>query len=163
MGNFIPERVLDEIRFRNDIVEVISAHVTLKRAGSTYKGCCPFHNEKTPSFNVNPSLQIFKCFGCGESGNVISFLMKHQGFDFITAAKILAERAGLTLELEEDSGASKHRKLIYEINHGIAQFYRRCLLQAPGAQIARDYLKERKLDGDIAEAFMNYFSSYCGK
>jgi DNA primase len=154
MGNFIPERVLDEIRFRNDIVEVIGAHVTLKRAGTTYKACCPFHNEKTPSFNVNPNLQIFKCFGCGESGNVISFLMKHQGLDFISAAKMLAERAGIDLELEADSGATKHRKLIYEINHGIAQFYRRCLLQTVGAKGARAYLDERKLDGDIAEAFM---------
>ncbi len=154
MGNFIPERVLDEIRFRNDIVEVIGAHVTLKRAGTTYKACCPFHNEKTPSFNVNPGLQIFKCFGCGESGNVISFLMKHQGLDFIAAAKMLAERAGIDLELEEDSGATKHRKLIYEINHGIAQFYQRCLVQTPGAQGAREYLKARKLDGDISETFM---------
>lgn len=153
MGKFIPERLLEEIRFRNDIVEVIGAHVTLKRTGSTYKACCPFHKENTPSFNVNPNLQIFKCFGCGEGGDVISFLMKHQGMDFITAAKTLAERANISLELEEDSGASKHRKLIYEINHGVAQFYRRCLLQAPAAEKARRYLAERKLDGDIAETF----------
>jgi DNA primase len=153
MGRFIPERVLEEIRFRNDIVEVIGSHVTLKRSGSTYKACCPFHKEKTPSFNVNPNLQIFKCFGCGEGGDVISFLMKHQGLDFLTAAKMLAERAGISLELEEDSGASKHRKLIYEINHGVSQFFRRCLLQAPAAAKARQYLAERKLDGDIADAF----------
>ncbi len=99
MGRFIPERVLEEIRFRNDIVEVISSHLTLKRAGTTYKACCPFHKEKTPSFNVNPNLQIFKCFRCGEGGDVISFMMKHQGMDFITAAKTLAERAGISLEL----------------------------------------------------------------
>jgi len=153
MGNFIPERVLEEIRFRNDIVEVIGAYLTLRRAGSTYKACCPFHKEKTPSFNVNPNLQIFKCFGCGEGGDVISFLMKHQGLDFITAAKTLAERAGISLEMEEDSDASKHRKLIYEINHGVAQFYRRCLLQAPAAEPARRYLADRKLDGEIAESF----------
>ncbi len=158
MGRFIPERVLEEIRFRNDIVEVIGSHVTLKRSGSTYKACCPFHKEKTPSFNVNPNLQIFKCFGCGEGGDVISFLMKHQGMDFMTAAKTLAERANISLELEEDSGASKHRKLLYEINHGVAQFYRRCLLQAPAAETARKYLTERKLDGDIAEAFQLGFA-----
>jgi DNA primase len=151
---FIPERVLEEIRFRNDIVDVIGSYITLKRAGSTYKACCPFHKEKTPSFNVNPNLQIFKCFGCGEGGDVISFLMKHQGLDFITAARTLAERAGISVELKEDSGASKHRKLIFEINHGIAQFYRRCLLQTPAAENARKYLAERKLDGDISEAFM---------
>jgi DNA primase len=153
MGRFIPERVLEEIRFRNDIVEVISSHLTLKRAGTTYKACCPFHKEKTPSFNVNPNLQIFKCFGCGEGGDVISFMMKHQGMDFITAAKTLAERAGISLELEEDSGASKHRKLIFEINQGIAQFYRRCLLQTPAAAGARKYLADRKLDGEISETF----------
>lgn len=154
MGKFIPERVLEEIRFRNDIVEVISGYVTLKRSGTTYKACCPFHKEKTPSFNVNPNLQIFKCFGCGEGGDVISFLMKYQGMDFITAAKTLAERAGIALDLEEDSGASKHRKLIFEVNHGIAQFYRRCLLQAAAAAGARRYLAERKLDGDIVEQFL---------
>jgi DNA primase len=154
MGNFIPERVLEEIRFRNDIVEVIGSHITLKRAGTTYKACCPFHKEKTPSFNVNPNLQIFKCFGCGEGGDVISFLMKHQGLDFITAAKVLAERAGISLELEADSGASKHRKLIFEINHAISQFYRRCLVQAPAAKAAREYLADRGLDGDIAESFL---------
>jgi DNA primase len=153
MGNFIPERLLEEIRFRNDIVEVVGAHITLKRAGTTYKACCPFHKEKTPSFNVNPNLQIFKCFGCGEGGDVISFLMKHQGLDFVTAAKVLAERAGIALELEEDSGASKHRKLIYEINHAISQFYRRCLLQAPAGKAVREYLADRKLDGDIADTF----------
>ncbi len=153
MGNFIPDRLLEEIRFRNDIVEVVGSYITLRRSGTTYKACCPFHKEKTPSFNVNPNLQIFKCFGCGEGGDVISFLMKYQGLDFLTAAKALAERAGIALELEEDSGASKHRKLIFEINHAISQFYRRCMLQAPAAKAAREYLAERKLDGDIADTF----------
>ncbi len=153
MSGFIPERVLDEIRFRNDIVEVIGSYVTLKRTGSTYKACCPFHNEKTPSFNVNPNMQIFKCFGCGEGGDVISFMMKHQGLDFVTAARALAERAGIAIEVEADSGEGTQRKTLYAIHHGVAQFYRRCLEQFPAAQQARDYVAERALGGETAEAF----------
>jgi len=153
MSGFIPERILDEIRFRNDIVEVIGAYVPLKRTGSTYKACCPFHREKTPSFNVNPNMQIFKCFGCGEGGDVISFVMKHQGLDFVTAARTLAERAGIAIEVEADGGEGSQRKVLYEIHHGIAQFYRRCLEKFPAAQKARDYVAERKLDGEAAEAF----------
>lgn len=153
MGNFIPERVLDEIKFRNDIVEVIGSYITLKRMGSSYKACCPFHKEKTPSFNVTPGMQIFKCFGCGEGGNVISFVQKYQGVSFIEACKILADRVGIDLELQKDSGASKHRKIIFEINDGIAKFYQRCLQQTPSAEIARKYLKKRKLEGEIVDSF----------
>jgi DNA primase len=153
MGKYIPEQVLEEIKFRNDIVEVIGGYIHLKKAGATYKACCPFHKEKTPSFNVNPNLQIFKCFGCGESGNVFSFLMKYQGLDFISAAKTLADRVGISLELEDDSGASRHRKLLLEINHEITAFYQRCLKQTPAAETARQYLENRKLDGEIAETF----------
>jgi len=144
MGHRIPERVIEDIRFHSDIVEVIGSHITLKRAGSSYKACCPFHNEKTPSFMVNPSRQSFKCFGCGEGGNVFSFLMKHVGVDFVTAVKMLAERAGIALELEEDPGAGQ-RKILYEINKGIAEFFQRCLEQMRGADIARNYLKARDL------------------
>lgn len=153
MSGFIPERVLDEIRFRNDIVELIGAYVPLKRTGSTYKACCPFHKEKTPSFNVNPNMQIFKCFGCGEGGDVIGFMMKHQGMDFVTAARTLAERAGIEIEVEADSGEGAQRKTLYAIHHGIAQFYRRCLEKFPAAQAARDYVAERGLDGETTEAF----------
>ena len=153
MSGFIPERVLDEIRFRNDIVEVIGAYVPLKRMGSTYKACCPFHKEKTPSFNVNPNMQIFKCFGCGEGGDVISFMMKHQGVDFVTAARTLADRAGIAIEVEADAGEGAQRKTLYAIHHGMAQFYRRCLEKFPAAQKARDYVAERGLEGEAAEAF----------
>ncbi|MBC8453513.1 DNA primase [PVC group bacterium] len=144
MGHRIPERVIDDIRFHSDIVEVIGSHITLKRAGSSYKACCPFHKEKTPSFMVNPSRQSFKCFGCGEGGNVFSFLMKHQGVDFVTAVKILADRAGIPLELEEDREGGQ-RKILYEIHKEIAEFYQRCLEQMRGAESARTYLKERDL------------------
>ncbi len=153
MSGFIPERILDEIRFRNDIVDVIGACIPLKRTGSTYKACCPFHHEKTPSFNVNPNMQIFKCFGCGEGGDVISFIMKHQGLDFVSAAKTLAERAGIPIEVQADSGEGAQRKVLFEIHRGIAQFYRRCLDRYPAAAKARDYVKARGLDDVTAAAF----------
>lgn len=153
MSKFIPERLLEEIRFRNDIVDVIGSYLSLKRTGSTYKACCPFHKEKTPSFNVNPNMQIFKCFGCGEGGDVIRFVMRHQGLDFVSAARVLAERAGITLDLEDDHGESYQRKVLYDIHSGIAAFYRRCLQEAPVAKAARSYMKERDITEDIAETF----------
>jgi DNA primase len=153
LSGFIPERVLDEIRFRNDIVEVIGAYVPLKRTGSTYKACCPFHKEKTPSFNVNPNMQIFKCFGCGEGGDVISFMMKHQGMDFVAAARALAERVGLEIEIQSDHGEGAQRKTLYAIHHGISQFYRRCLEKYPAAQPVRDYVKSRGLDPETVSSF----------
>ena len=94
----IPERIIDEIRFRNDIVDVVGSYITLKRAGAnSFKACCPFHKEKTPSFHVNPQRQIFKCFGCGAGGNVFKFLQLYEGMDFLTAVKALAKRANIPL------------------------------------------------------------------
>ena len=94
MSKVISKKVLEDIRFANDIVEVIGSYMTLKRAGSAFKACCPFHKEKTPSFSVNPQRQICHCFGCGEGGDVFSFVMKYEGVDFVTAAQMLAQRAG---------------------------------------------------------------------
>ncbi len=153
MSGYIPDRVLEEVRFRNDIVEVIQSYMPLKRAGATYKACCPFHKEKTPSFNVNPNLQIFKCFGCGEGGDVISFVMKHQGLDFMSAVRMLAERAGVTIETEAASGEVEHRQRLLAIHEGLAGFYRRCLEQFAGGAAARDYLAQRKLDDETGAAF----------
>ncbi len=153
MAGFIPDRVLEEIRFRNDIVEVIQGYLPLKRTGATYKACCPFHREKTPSFNVNPNMQIFKCFGCGEGGDVISFVMKHQGLDFMAAVRLLADRAGMAIETEDDGGQADHRRKLFAIHEGIAGFYRRCLQHYAGGAAARAYLAERELDGDVAAAF----------
>lgn len=158
MGHRIPDRVIEDIRFNNDIVEVIGSYITLKRAGSAFKACCPFHNEKTPSFTVNPSRQSFKCFGCGEGGNVFTFLMKHQGVDFITAVKMLAEKAGIELEVEEDRGGGQ-RKMIYEINQGISEFFQRCLRHDGIGKMARQYLQERDLwDEDLLQRFQIGFA-----
>ncbi len=154
MAGFVPDRVLEEIRFRNDIVEVIQGYLPLKRSGATYKACCPFHREKTPSFNVNPNMQIFKCFGCGEGGDVISFVMKHQGLDFMAAVRLLADRAGVTIEaVDDDGGQAAHRRKLLAIHEGIAGFYRRCLTDYAGGAQARSYIEERVLHGDAAETF----------
>lgn len=154
MSGIIPKRVLEEIRFNNDIVEVINDSVSLKRAGSAYKACCPFHKEKTPSFHVNPQRQIFHCFGCGAGGDVFGFLMQYEGVDFTTAAKMLAQRAGIKLEFEESSGAAgAGKEVIYRIHQQLGEFYQRCLAQAEQSGPARDYLKKRGLTGEIIEEF----------
>ena len=92
-----PEEIVEEVRLRNDIVDVIGSSVRLTRKGSSYFGLCPFHNEKSPSFSVSPSKQIFYCFGCGVGGNVISFVMKYENYTFSEAVKFLADRAGIKL------------------------------------------------------------------
>jgi len=152
----IPERIIDEIRFRNDIVDVVGSYITLKRAGAnSFKACCPFHKEKTPSFHVNPQRQIFKCFGCGAGGNVFKFLQLYEGMDFLTAVKALAKRANIPLEFEKgDSAARGQRQALYKIHSELAQFYRRCLLHETTGATARAYLEERKLEGEIAEEFL---------
>ena len=94
---YYPEELVEEVRARNDIVDVISGYVTLKKKGSNYWGCCPFHNEKTPSFSVSSNKQMYYCFGCHASGNVYTFLMKYENDTFPEAVKILADRAGVKL------------------------------------------------------------------
>ena len=152
MGQRITDRVLEEIRARTDIVGLINARVPLKRLGSTFKACCPFHKEKTPSFHVNPARQTYHCFGCGEHGDVFKFLMKQDGLVFMDAVRQLAERAGVALAIETDY-AAEERNTLLAIHAEVAAFYRRCLLQTAEAALARDYLANRKLDQNIAERF----------
>ena len=102
MARIIPDRILEEIRSRTSIVDVISSRITLKRAGSVFKACCPFHREKTPSFTVNPARESFKCFGCGEGGDVFSFLMKHDGMTFSDAVRMLGDRCGVEVAFDDD-------------------------------------------------------------
>ncbi len=153
MGVQISDRQIEEVRYRTDIVDLIGSYVTLKRAGTAFKACCPFHKEKTPSFTVNPARQSFKCFGCGEGGDCFTFLMKHQGLDFLSAVKMLAERAHIQLDYTEDHGEGDHRRRLYEIHTGITAFYQRCLTRMATAEPARQYLAGRKLDGDVAREF----------
>jgi len=145
---------MDEIRFGNDIVEVIGSYITLKRAGSSFKALCPFHKEKTPSFHVNPQRQIYHCFGCGAGGDVFSFVIEHEGVDFMTAARMLAQRAGVKLEMEEgEAREASVKDTLYRIHQGVAEFYQRCLTQMKAADGARKYIQKRELDKGTVEAF----------
>ena len=153
MSGIIPPRVIEELLFRTDIVDLIGSYVPLKRAGSSFKACCPFHQEKTPSFTVNPQRQSFKCFGCGEGGDAITFLMKHEGMDFMTAARMLAQRAGVELQVEEDDGRGSHRQPLYDLHSALAAKYHATLRHSASAAAARDYLKERALTEETVEAF----------
>ncbi|MFZ4396641.1 MAG: DNA primase [Kiritimatiellia bacterium] len=152
MSQRVTDRVLEEIRARTDIVGLVNARVPLRRVGSTFKACCPFHKEKTPSFHVNPARQTYHCFGCGAHGDVFKFLMTQDGLVFMDAVRLLAERAGVALAIETDY-AAEERNTLLAIHAEAAAFYRRCLLQIPEAAAARDYLTSRKLTPEISERF----------
>ena len=152
MPGKITDPVIEEIRARIDIVELVGARVALKKMGGTYKGCCPFHHEKTPSFQVNPVRQRYHCFGCGEDGDIFSFLMKQDGLTFHDAIRTLAERVGVVIQQDVDYNA-KNRDLLYALHAELAAFYQRCLKQTKEALPARSYLSTRKLPEDIVERF----------
>ncbi len=153
----IPPETIEQIQTANDIVEVIGSYFPLKRAAGVYKALCPFHQERTPSFSVNPQRQIFKCFGCGAGGSVIRFVMNYENLDFIGAAKKLAERAGIKIiegEMSaEDSARYTMRRRLLALHAEAAEFFHHQLLKKPSAQIARDYLKSRGIGGDVAKGW----------
>ena len=154
----MPQDQIEEVKSKTDIVPIITEHVELKKAGRNYKGLCPFHSEKTPSFMVSPELQIFKCFGCGESGDVLSFLQKHEGMDFPEALKYLADRAGVKLIQRQFRGKGDREKL-FEINALAAKFYNYILLKHKVGKPALDYLiKERGLKPETIKTFNIGFS-----
>ena len=156
MAERIPQALLDEIIAANDIVDVVSKYVTLKRSGNSLVGLCPFHREKTPSFSVVPDRQYCHCFGCGEGGNVISFIEKIEHLDFRDAVELLAQNAGI--KLPEDGLSSQDRErydkkqLIYQMNKEAALFYRGLLLSEQGKN-ARDYILGRRLAPDMLTLF----------
>ncbi|MBI3261114.1 DNA primase [Candidatus Berkelbacteria bacterium] len=149
---------VEEIKAKIDIVDFIGQYVTLKKAGSNHKAPCPFHQERTPSFMVSRDKQIFKCFGCGESGDVVSFLMKQENLEFREALQILADKVGVQLEkskpkaVYEEEKNTKNRLLA--INALAAELYHKILRDHPIAQGARDYLSERKLTNETIKQFM---------
>jgi DNA primase len=149
----IPEPVLEQIRQNNDVVEVIGSYFPLRRAGANFRALCPFHKEKTPSFNVNPSKQIWHCFGCGEGGNVFTFVMKYENLDFLAAVRRLAERAGIKLEYEERDGepGRDQKDQLLKLHEIAANFYHHNLMKEPSANIAREYLKKRKITSETAK------------
>ncbi len=157
------EELIEEIRANNDIVEVISGYVTLKRSGRNFFGLCPFHKEKSPSFSVSPDKQIFHCFGCGAGGNVIHFVSKIEGLDFKDTLEMLANRVGIelpTLDSGEDEKTSRLKSKVYEINQIAAQFYHENLYK-PSSKTAQEYIKKRKLDNRTLKAFLiGYAGNY---
>lgn len=142
------EELIDDIKNSNDIVDIISQYVILKRSGRNFFGLCPFHKEKTPSFSVSPDKQIFHCFGCGAGGNVIHFISKIENVDFKESLEILAERAGIALPTLEGGADSKKQFLkekVYEINKEAAMYYHE-MLYKDISKPAQEYVKKRKLD-----------------
>lgn len=150
------DELLDEIKSRNDIVDVISQYVTLKRKGRNFFGLCPFHNEKSPSFSVSPDKQIFHCFGCGVGGNVFHFISKIENVNFAESVQILAERAGVELPSSlsaEDEKRAKLKEKVYNVNMSAAEFYHQNLYK-PTSKEAQTYIKKRKLDNNTLKSFL---------
>lgn len=147
MALYFSEDYLQELIDKNDIVDYISKSVRLKRAGSTYKGLCPFHKEKTPSFSVSPDKQLFYCFGCGKGGTVINYVMQQENLDFVESVKLLAEKCGMDLP-EDDRRTNennlKKRQTIYKINSVSGRFFYDKLFEPCGAA-ARDYINRRQM------------------
>lgn len=154
----IPETVIDEVIRRTDIVQVISGYVTLKKAGANYKGLCPFHNEKTPSFNVHPAKGIYKCFGCGAGGSALNFLMEIEGWSFPEAVRHLAEKHGIEIPEEDDEGreeAAKKRdakKLYFRVMELAREYFEEQLWSTAG-RAAQLYLNERGISDETAQSF----------
>jgi DNA primase len=155
MSGRIPQAFIDELLTRTDIVDVIDARVPLKKAGREYKACCPFHNEKTPSFTVSQVKQFYHCFGCGAHGSAISFLMEYEHMEFVEAVEDLAHMAGLEIPREAEAGPASQSPTqpLYALLDEVSRHYRQQLRSHPQAARAVDYLKQRGLTGDIAARF----------
>ncbi|MEE0348451.1 MAG: DNA primase [Lachnospiraceae bacterium] len=159
---FYPEEIIEEVRQRNDIVDIISSYVKLKKTGSNYMGLCPFHSEKSPSFSVSGSKQMYHCFGCGVGGNVFTFVMEYENYSFVEAVQYLADRSGVQLPKVEMTPEAKRqadiRNRILEVNKEAAKYYVYQLHTRQG-QKALDYLKGRELSDDTILKFGLGFSN----
>jgi DNA primase len=152
MTEFIPDEVIEEIRQRADIIEVISDYVALKKAGTNYKGLCPFHQEKTPSFTVSQEKQLFHCFGCGIGGNIFTFLMKYEQVAFVEAARALAQRYGIAIPEVKATPQDRRKENLRQINAVALDFYVRELKEEKKeGKVARGYLARRGIDRAIWE------------
>ena len=145
--------VIEDIKSKLDIVQIVGEHLQLKKAGASWRACCPFHGEKTPSFFVNPDRQFFHCFGCGESGDVFAFLQRMEGIDFPEAKKILARRAGIELKYEDPRLADERQRLL-DANRLAALYWHEVLLRAAVADRARAYVQKRALTEKTVEDFL---------
>ncbi|MDQ7096280.1 DNA primase [Desulfosporosinus sp. PR] len=153
----IPEGIIEEVRLRTEIVEVISEYVSLQRKGKNFLGLCPFHTEKTPSFTVTPEKQMFYCFGCNTGGNVFSFLMKKENWTFIECVQRLAQRCGVVLPEKEMSPREREetrlRRRFEEINEWAANYYHNILLKSPEGEPGRRYFEKRGIDSETMNRF----------
>lgn len=161
---YYPEELIEEVRTRNDIVEVISGYVRLQKKGSNYFGLCPFHNEKSPSFSVSPGKQMYYCFGCGAGGNVITFLMEYENQTFPEAVRTLAKRAGIALPEADDSKearqADSRRAKLLEINKEAAKYFYYQLRTERGS-VGMEYLRKRELSDETMNHFgLGYANKY---
>lgn len=150
MAGRIPQAFIDDLLARVDIIEVIGQYVPLKKAGANHKACCPFHGEKTPSFSVNQQKQFYHCFGCGVSGNALSFLIEFDSMHFVDAVEYLADRAGLEVPRDAVTTIKPSQQGLYDALTACTEFYKKELREAP---LAIDYLKERGIDGETAKRF----------
>ena len=147
------DEVLSEIKSKIDIVDLVSSYVKLRKSGRNYQALCPFHSEKTPSFMVSPELQIFKCFGCQEGGDIFSFIMKAEGLEFPAALKLLAEKAGVKLKASVPTGTESRKEKLYKINSLAADFFHFILTSHKVGETARGYLSSRGLAADAVKTF----------
>ncbi len=163
MAGRIPRQFIDDLLARADIVELVDARVPLKKAGKNYQACCPFHNEKSPSFTVSQDKQFYHCFGCGEHGNAISFLMEFDRLDFVDAIEELASHCGVEVAREENNASPAEQRRQqqiyqqkqddYELMKQVSRFYQQQLKVATDKDTAINYLKGRGLSGEVVKRF----------
>jgi DNA primase len=156
MAGTISPATLERIRAASDIVDVVGSYLPLKRAGANFVAICPFHKEKTPSFNVNPHKQIFHCFGCHKGGDVFTFVKEYENIGFVDAVRRLAERAKIPIELDQNTGEQQSRHLkdqLLQIHDQITQRWQNCLLNDAAGQMARDYLAKRGVSAEAVKLF----------
>ena len=162
---YYSDEIIEEVRARNDIVDVIGTYVGLRQRGSSYTACCPFHHEKTPSFHVSRDKQMYHCFGCGAGGNVFTFIMEYENYSFPEAVKYLAERAGIQLperEMSENEKRSENKKVqLREVNKSAAAYFHYLLTKSKRGALAYKYFKERGLtDETITKFALGYSDIY---
>ena len=153
MAGLIPQNILDEIQDRLNIIEIIGGYIPLKRVGRNFKALCPFHREKTASFVVNPDKQIYRCFGCGQGGNVFGFVMKFERLDFPETVKMLAQKAGVNVPTNLTSSLSPQTDYLYKLNELASNYYRDLLCKSPEGNKAGAYLNKRGLAPETIEKF----------
>ena len=162
MSQLYNEDFIEKVRFSNDIIDVVSEYTNLKKSGQSYKGLCPFHDEKTPSFNVSPDQQLYYCFGCGVGGNIFNFIMEVEGLNFSEAVEFLAERANIELPQQSNSQARQRkrsqRNKLLKIHKLATQFYNYLLLESELGRQAYNYLVERGFDEETIEKFQLGFA-----